>query len=202
VLSGDEEGTLTYLGAVSEFRKPGAKQKFAVLDIGGGSTELSTGTNVQVVQRTSLDIGSVRLTERILKISPPEQVALDEAEKYIETHVKRFEQLSPNARLIGVAGTLTTLAALDLGLQQYDRTAVSGHTLNIDSIRRIFNDLRMKSLDELKRYPQILPERADILVGGILILLKTLTALQRREIIASDRGLRYGMAAEAASMKP
>ncbi|MCI0706636.1 MAG: Ppx/GppA family phosphatase [Ignavibacteriae bacterium] len=196
VLSGEEEATLTYLGAISEFYSPGSSQRFAVIDIGGGSTELTFGTDINVSRRKSLDIGSVRLTERVLKSSPPSRAALDNASQLIRQQVQSFPHPSQSARLIGVAGTLTTLAAMDLRLAQYDRTAVSGHVLHLKTIRTIFDELSVQSLDEIKAHPQILPERADILLAGVLILLETLEVFGRDEITASDRGLRYGMILE------
>ncbi|HEX9829049.1 MAG TPA: Ppx/GppA phosphatase family protein [Bacteroidota bacterium] len=198
VLSGDEEGDLTYLGGISEFRTPGKKSDFAVLDIGGGSTELTVGTDSTVSHRVSFDIGSVRLTERFLKTSPPATGGLESAREYIRTHLQRHPHVPSSARLIGVAGTLTTLAAMELNLKHYDRTAVSGHVLTRATVNNIFEELSSKNLDELKAYPQILPARADILLAGILILREILDTLEREEVTVSDRGLRFGMAIEAA----
>ena len=193
ILTGDEEGNFTYQGAIDEFLQSENRGNFAVLDIGGGSTELSLGIGNQVLQRKSLDIGSVRLTERMLTTSPPTQKAIETARAYIREQVAAFPLLPSSARLVGVAGTLTTLAAIELELQQYDREAVSGHTLTYTTIQSIFDDLSRRSLQELTSHPQILPERADILVAGILILLVTMEYLERKEITVSDRGLRYGV---------
>jgi len=201
VLSGDEEGDLTYLGGISEFRTAARKSDFAVLDIGGGSTELTVGTDSTVSHRVSFDIGSVRLTERFLKTSPPVSGGLESAREYIRTHLQRLAHLPASARLIGVAGTLTTLAAMELNLKHYDRNAVSGHVLTSATIHKVFEELSTKNLDEIKTYPQILPARADILLAGILILREILDTLEREEITVSDRGLRFGMAIKAAIQK-
>lgn len=198
VLSGTEEASLTYDGAVSEFRGQQAQKSFAVLDIGGGSTELTVGKESEVVRRTSLDIGSVRITERFLKSSPPARTSLDEASNYIRQQLQPLASLSENTLLIGVAGTLTTLAAVDLNLALYDRSRVSGHVLQRRAIESIFNSLETKDLEEIKSYPQILHGRADIILAGVLILLETLRKLNREEITVSDRGLRYGLALQAA----
>ena len=193
VLSGDEEADLTYLGGVSEFLGSGTGQDFAVVDIGGGSTEFTSGRGASITSRLSLDIGSVRLTERILKTSPPDAAGLRDAQDYAREHLRELPRLSPHVHCIGVAGTLTTLAAIDLQLGAYDRKRVSGHVLTIETIRSIFNRLKRKRLDEIKAIPQILPLRADIILAGILILLERMKKIGTDRITASDRGLRYGI---------
>lgn len=119
--------------------------------------------------------------------------------KYLHGAVSRYPILGSQDTLIGVAGTLTTLASIDLGLPDYDRAKVSGHTMALAAVQRIFDGLRTKSLEELLAYPQILKGRADILLAGILILLEVMKQTQAREVTASDRGLRYGMALKESS---
>lgn len=194
VLSGDEEAELTYLGAVSEFLQPHHEQNYAVLDIGGGSTELTMGTNKQVNRKQSLDIGCVRLTERILKTSPPSTSSINQATAEVRDQVRAYSMLPSETVLIGVAGTLTTLAAIDLNLTAYDRNRVSGHILSLVSIQSIFDTLKTKSVKELTAYPQILAGRADVLLAGIVILLEVMKKLNAEQIAVSDRGLRYGIA--------
>ncbi|MBI3788597.1 MAG: Ppx/GppA family phosphatase [Ignavibacteriales bacterium] len=195
VLSGDEEAELTYLGAISEFLRRDGQQNFAVLDIGGGSTELTTGIGRRVTNKQSLDIGCVRLTERILKTSPPTALSIERGVKRIKEHLAAYPPLLPaQTKLIGVAGTLTTLAALDLNLPTYDRERVSGHILTLESIQRIFHTLKTKSIEELTAYPQILAGRADVLLAGIMILLEVMKKISADQITVSDRGLRYGIA--------
>lgn len=193
VLSGDEEAELTYLGAVSDFLEDDRDGSFSVLDIGGGSTELINGRNLEVSSKYSIDIGSVRLTERFLKTSPPSSLGVSGALSLIRSQVSQFGSVSSTARLIGVAGTLTTLASIDLDLPAFDRQKVHGHQLTYDAIQAIFNRLRIKTLQELQSIPQILPERADILLAGILILLESMKQLNANEIMVSDRGLRFGI---------
>jgi exopolyphosphatase/guanosine-5'-triphosphate,3'-diphosphate pyrophosphatase len=194
VLSGDQEASLTYEGAISEFVKPDIEQHFAVLDIGGGSTELSFGRENKIESRVSLDIGSVRLTERFLKTSPPSDQGLNEATRFVRSQLCTLVRYPATTTLLGVAGTLTTLAALDLKLTHYDRSRVNGHVLSQNTIESIFRGLKTKTTEEIGRYSEILPGRVDIIVAGILILLEVLKATGREEIIVSDRGLRYGIA--------
>ena len=195
VLSGEEEADLTYRGAVSEFSSLGADQPLAVLDIGGGSTELTTGIGASVTGTVSLDLGCVRLTERILQSSPPTSPALNHAISGVREAVLSFPQLPPQIRLIGVAGTVTTLAAIDLKLESYDCSGVSGHFLTFEAIEQIFDKLRSHTLDLMAReFPQIESGRADIILAGIMILMESLRRFDVRGITVSDRGLRYGMA--------
>jgi exopolyphosphatase/guanosine-5'-triphosphate,3'-diphosphate pyrophosphatase len=194
ILSGDEEAELTYLGAISEFQKPGKPEYFSVLDIGGGSTELTFGVNDAIQKKQSLDIGCVRLTERVLKISPPSSLSMSQALNEIRAQVASISPLPSQTQLIGVAGTLTTLAALDLQLPTYDPRRVSGHILTFETIQQIFNQLRIKTIDEMLVYPQILPGRADVLLAGIVILMEVMKRMNADRITVSDRGLRYGMA--------
>ncbi len=200
LLSGEEEAMLTYAGTVSEWTGPTSRERFAVLDIGGGSTELTLGSGWHPIQRTSLDIGSVRLTERFLKSSPPSPSGLQEATAFIRQHLHNLRALSTDTRLLGVAGTLTTLAALDLQLPQYDRTKVSGHVLRRDVVEHWFDRLKTKTLEDIRSFPQILPGRADVLLAGILILRETMVQLAAETITVSDRGLRYGIALKAAGL--
>lgn len=193
ILSGQEEAESTYLGAVSEYLEDSPSGEYAVLDIGGGSTELVTGTGSNVSSAVSIDIGSVRLTERILKNSPPENTALEDAVKLVQNHLHHISPLPSATTLIGVAGTLTTLAALNLQLKTFDKTLINRYVLTKETIERIFQELRHLTLDQIRRYPQIHPSRADILLAGILILLETLHKVNLSQITVSDRGLRYGI---------
>lgn len=195
VLSGEEEAELTFRGAVSEFSSLAADQPLAVLDIGGGSTELTTGIGASVTGTVTLDLGCVRLTERILLSSPPTSPALNHAISDVRDAVLSFPQLRPQTRLIGVAGTVTTLAAIDLKLESYDRSRVSGHFLTFEAIEHVFNRLRSYTLERIAReFPQIESGRADIILAGILILMESIKRFDVRGITVSDRGLRYGMA--------
>ena len=195
ILSGEEEAELTYQGAVSEFLGPDLQQALAVLDIGGGSTELTIGKGTKVLQVSSLDIGSVRLTERTPLLNPPSAPALTQAISEVRNWISKFPQLSPRTRLIGVAGTVTTLAAIDLGLEKYDPSRVSGYFLSLNSIERISTLLNTCSISQMEKdFPQIQPGRSDIIVAGVLILIESLRRFGVEGITVSDRGLRYGMA--------
>jgi exopolyphosphatase / guanosine-5'-triphosphate,3'-diphosphate pyrophosphatase len=196
VLTGQEEAELTYRGAVSEFlQTSGAQRSFAVLDIGGGSTELTIGEEGAVMRKASLNVGALRLTERILKTSPPSATAVTQALSDVRSWVATLPRLLPSTRLIGVAGTVATLAAIDLRLPIYDPKRVSGHFLRAEAVEQVYESIKTKSVGEMIRmYPQIQLGRADIILAGVMVLLETLKRFAARGITASDRGLRYGLA--------
>jgi exopolyphosphatase/guanosine-5'-triphosphate,3'-diphosphate pyrophosphatase len=196
VLSGQEEAELTYRGVVTEMRTQAPTQRsFAVLDIGGGSTEVTIGEEDAVLRKASLNVGCVRLTERLLKTSPPSQVAISQALSEVRSWISTLPRLLPTTKLIGVAGTVTTLASMDLRLQTFDPKRVSGHFLRLEAIEQYYEQLKMKSVGEMIRtYPQIQLGRADIFLAGIMVLSEALKRFGVRGITVSDRGLRYGLA--------
>jgi exopolyphosphatase / guanosine-5'-triphosphate,3'-diphosphate pyrophosphatase len=193
VLSGQEEAELTYLGATSEYLSHVISKEYVVLDIGGGSTELVIGTEDKVTSAVSVDVGSVRLTERIFKTSPPDDMAFENASQWIRNQLQNTPPLTPSTKLIGVGGTLTTLAALDIRLSEFDQDKINRHILKVDAINRIFQELRPLTLEQIRSYPQIHHARADILLAGIFILMETLRKLNLQNITVSVRGLRYGI---------
>jgi exopolyphosphatase/guanosine-5'-triphosphate,3'-diphosphate pyrophosphatase len=178
LLSGGEEADLMRRGL-------GAVERGTLLvDIGGGSTELVLG-DVDV----SLPMGSVRFTERHGEDVP----ALEAAARAL------LPELAPQAA-VGVAGTITTLAALDLGLPEYDRTRVDGHFLSRDGARAQLERLAALPLDERRRVPALEPERAPVIVAGAAILVAILDRYGLDGIRASERGLLHGAALAAAEL--
>lgn len=197
VISGEREAELTYLGAVSQFYSPDRTEDFLVVDIGGGSTELTSGTGLTVRSRVSLEIGSVRITERFLATAPPTTRQIQEARSFIQESLERIARIPAVRRTLGVAGTLTTLAALDLGLTKFDPARVGGHILTVQSIQKHLNRLSRMTTKEIAALPQIVRGREDIILAGVLILDTLLRHMGLSEITVSERGLRYGMAMTA-----
>ena len=193
VLSGNEEARLTYLGGASEYFQHHPHQSFAVLDIGGGSTELVAGMGEKVLQEHSMNIGAVRITERFFHSTPPTIFEIQQAQSEIEIHLDSIFLLPKSTQVIGVAGTVTTLAAMDLQLASYSADKINGYRLTLKQIDHFYNQLKVLSLGEIRAIPQILPLRADIILAGITILRSVLMKNKLEEIIVSDRGLRYGL---------
>ena len=192
ILSGEEEAEWTCRGAVVGIDTGG--DKFTVLDIGGGSTEIVSAVRDRILDRTSLDIGCVRLTERLLRTSPPTEREIDSSRGLIRKHIEGVGFVRTGiTHAVGVAGTVTTLAAMRLQLLQYDPAKVHGYELQYDDILESFELLKGKTLNEIKSIPQITPGRADILLAGVMILLEFMDAVGIKSITVSDRGLRYGI---------
>lgn len=192
VISGEEEAQWTYRGGISEFIA--RSELFSVVDIGGGSTEIITGNSRAIMSKASLNIGSVRLSERILKKSPPEDSAIVEAAAYIHTHLTdSIIQNVGSTFAVGVAGTVTTLAALQQNLPRYIPEKISGYTLSYNNVCALFDMLKGKTVEQIKTFPQISAGRADIILAGILILKCIMEKARLQHIVVSNRGLRYGM---------
>lgn len=182
LLSGEEEALLTFRGAT--LGRPTA-DGVLVVDLGGGSTELVTRERA-----ASVDVGSVRMTEQ-----------LDEEVEAIAAHVRRLLPTGLEPRqAIGVAGTITTLAALDLDLPVYDPSRVHGHRLTVEAVEAQLRRLAALPLAERKRVPALEPERAPVIVAGATILREVLTTYDLPEIEASERDLLDGVALEAATL--
>jgi exopolyphosphatase / guanosine-5'-triphosphate,3'-diphosphate pyrophosphatase len=189
LVSGDEEAELTRRGVQP---RPGT----LVLDIGGGSTEL-----VVDEFHVSLDIGSVRFTERFVHSDPPQPRELEECAHAARTILEERVQAAP-WRAIGVAGTVTTLGALDLGLDAYDRARVHGHVLTLDGARAQLSRLAALPLAERREVPALDPERAPVIVAGAVILVVTLSYFDLDWIEVSERDILDGIALAAAELPP
>ena len=193
LLTGDEEAALTLAGVANgRVLIPDT----AVLDVGGGSTELISSGH-----RLSMELGSVRLTERFLHSDPPTKDELDcmisAVQSVLSEHVS--DELTPR-RGIGVAGTITALAALDLGLVEYDSDRVHGHRLSAVAVQRQLTRLAALPLAERREVPGLEPERAPVIVAGGAILLAILDSCGLESLRVSERDLLDGAALAAAEL--
>jgi exopolyphosphatase/guanosine-5'-triphosphate,3'-diphosphate pyrophosphatase len=198
VIAGDEEAALTFGGALSGLSLTGT---LLVYDIGGGSTELIVGdasAKTAPTSRVSLDIGSVRLFERHVRSDPPSTAELVAIETDIASALATAEPLSRLAyreavTLVGVAGTVTTLKALELGLPAYDGAKVHGSGLTLASVEKLCEKLAALTLDERQKLPGLEPKRADVIVAGAWIVREILRRTGAERSIVSDRGVRFGL---------
>jgi exopolyphosphatase/guanosine-5'-triphosphate,3'-diphosphate pyrophosphatase len=191
LLDGRQEAELTFRGITSD-RVLDAEA--LVVDIGGGSTELLLGGPDGVSFATSLQLGCVRMTERFLAADPP---ALDDVERCAAAVRSLLPPLDAD-RAIGVAGTVTTAAAIDLGLPSYDAEQIHGHRLGRASVAATLDRLAALTLRERKRVEGLEPERAPVIVGGLTILREILFAYDLAEIEASERDILHGAALASA----
>jgi exopolyphosphatase / guanosine-5'-triphosphate,3'-diphosphate pyrophosphatase len=199
VLSGDEEAQLTFVGATSE-RDPDDDEPTLVIDIGGGSTELVIGVGRVVSFHVSTQAGVVRQTERHIDHDPPEPAELKElagdVASIIDAAVPDDERRMVQ-RAIAVAGTATSLAAIDQELDPYDPDRVHGYALTREACERILERLAAIPLEQRRQVAGLHPDRAPTIVAGAVILREVLTrfALERVEVSEHDilRGAAIGL---------
>ena len=198
LLSGHDEALMTFRGVTAE-RDLGAGA--VVVDLGGGSTELVAGGPDGVRWHDSLDIGSVRLTERFLSFDPPredELAACADAVRALLAERVPEDVRGDATAAIGVAGTITSLAALDLGLEEYDRDRVHGHVLTRDALQRQLDRLASVPVAERRRIRPLDPERAPVIVAGAVIVREVVAFLRVDGIEVSERDILDGAALAAA----
>ena len=192
-ISGDEEATLTFLGALSGIAESKSGRNVVVFDIGGGSTEIVRGdrSNAAIAYAHSFDVGSVRLTERHGEDRDALRAAVREA----------FADLPPldlEAPPVGIAGTVTTIAAVSMKMATYDGARVHGSTLSIEELARVVDELAALPLEERKKVPGLEPKRADVIVAGGYVVLGFLEKMGAKAFTVSDRGVRWGLAEQLA----
>lgn len=195
LLSGEQEAQVTYRGALSVLDKQNQNGRVAVVDIGGGSTEIALGRDGELREFISHNMGSVRFTERFLKDSPPSgpQVgeALAEARKLL---CGWKERPVAGTELVGVAGTVTSLAGIDLGLKKYDPAKINGYKVQRRFVETMLDEFRSLTGNEIeKRYPVFLQGRGEVILGGVLILLECMKWAGCDAITVSTGGIRHGI---------
>lgn len=199
VLDGDEEARLMYAGATMD--RPPAEPTL-VIDIGGGSTELAVGRGDEIAFHTSLQAGVVRHTERHISTDPPATAELEALAADVRGLIAAAIDGRPAARAtagIAVAGTPTSLAAVELELEPYDATRVHGHVLELPSIQRMLSRLASAPLAERAEITGLHPERAPTIVAGVVILVEAMRAFDLERVQVSEADILYGTAIAAAA---
>jgi len=196
VISGSEEARLSFDGATRDLvGDPAFPGPIAVLDIGGGSTELVTRTEAGSVVGESMDVGSVRLTERYLHDDPPTARQAAQAEQDVEAALGRLSlPLDDVGTLVGVAGTVTTLAAMVLGLDRYDRELVHRARIGTPELMSCVDRVIAMSVAQRRELPFMHPRRADVIGGGALLLGCVIRRLGLPELVASEHDILDGIA--------
>ncbi len=201
VLAGEQEAAASFLGAT---RALGAGRT-AVTDIGGGSTEIVVGDGSSLATKglesaVSLDIGSVRLTERFLASDPPNVSEITDCMSYLDAALAPVVDIDAVPRFVGVAGTVTTVAAHVLQLPSYDSAAIHGARLPLDDVRTACLSLVHMSVADRRALPFMHPGRADVIAAGALILDRLIERLPLAtdELLVSESdildGIAWGMA--------
>jgi len=195
VISGEEEARLTFRGALSGLTTSDAE--LAVFDIGGGSTEVVLGRREQgrhvISWAHSFDVGSVRLTER----HGEDRAAIQRAVREVFASVP---PLPASGGPVGIAGTMTTLAAVSMQLVPYDGARVHGHVMTRPELGAVLDRMAALDVESRRRMPGMEPKRADVIVAGGVIAMSLLDRWGAASVRISDRGVRWGLAEELADL--
>jgi exopolyphosphatase/guanosine-5'-triphosphate,3'-diphosphate pyrophosphatase len=194
LLSGREEGELSFLGATHELDLRDGP--FLVVDIGGGSTEFSYGTD-RCEATTSIDVGCVRMTEQFLKSDPPAPDELAACLQVLEIHwddvARAIPQAAEATTFVGLAGTVSTVAAVELGLATYDRDRIHHFELTKAAVEDVFRTLAIEPLADRIHNPGLERERADVIVGGCCVLVSLMRTFGFERCLVSEADILDGL---------
>lgn len=211
VIPWEEEARRTILGVFSGnlpiplLCKEGSKGRSIIFDIGGGSTEFVLATVTQTLRfelqkSVGTDLGVVHLSEKYIKKDPVDEDELRILENVIDDKIKNVRDRinsslvpRPSSLLIGTAGTITTLAALDLNLYPYDPAKVNGYILGLKNVKDILKRLKVMTLNERRNIPALEKGREDLIIPGAVIVIKTMEVFGFDSMVVSDYGLREGI---------
>ncbi len=191
IVSGEREAELTFWGTIKDEAQP-----ILIIDVGGGSTEFILGDRTGLIARQSLDIGSVRLTEMFVSGHPIQAQEMAAMANLIQDRLQSIRGYFPSDEisvLTAVAGTPTTLAAMDL-MAPYEAEKIEGHILTLAKLRNWVQKLANMTIADRQALIGMEPKRADVIVGGSLILMLSCQCFNARSVQVSIRGLRYGVA--------
>jgi exopolyphosphatase/guanosine-5'-triphosphate,3'-diphosphate pyrophosphatase len=194
LLGGDEEARLSFLGATAELDPDDGP--FLVADIGGGSTEFAVGTR-EPDGLLSTDIGCVRLTEKFLHSDPPAPEELSQAFDVVRGHLEDVSRVIPSAAearcFVGLAGTVTTMAAVELGLATYDRDRIHHFVLTRAAAEDVFRTLATESRRQRIHNPGLEEARADVIVGGAVVVVAIMRYFELQECLVSEADILDGL---------
>jgi exopolyphosphatase/guanosine-5'-triphosphate,3'-diphosphate pyrophosphatase len=201
VITGEEEARLTLAGVVQALQGFGGRHTDAlesafVMDIGGGSTEIIVTHPAKETTMASLPLGAVYLTDRYLKndpTTPAETALLRRAVKDILEEHDEVMKPGPGKAFIGTAGTITTLAAMDLRLAKYDPDKINGHILSRETVNAIVQQLTASTLNERRSIPGLEAGREDIILAGAIVAQEVMERFGFTTMVVSDWGLREGI---------
>lgn len=194
LISGSEEAQLSFDGATRDL--PRIDGRSLVVDIGGGSTEFALGTD-RLEASLSVDMGCVRMTEKFLEHDPPLPEELSNALSVVEQHLDDVTREVPGAgeadRFVGLAGTVTTIAAVELGLAEYRRDAIHHFVLTREATEDVFRTLATEAIEDRRHNPGLDPGRVDVIVGGCCVLVGIFRYFGFSECIVSEADILDGL---------
>ncbi|MGH7817412.1 MAG: Ppx/GppA phosphatase family protein, partial [Candidatus Binatia bacterium] len=198
VISGAEEAAYSFLAVERGLSLTG---ELLVIDIGGGSTEFIRGNGAGLSEAVSVNLGSVRLTERFLHADPARAEEVKEMTEAIDQELAPLHVRFARSRaltLVGIAGIFTTLAAVGKKLERYGHAEVHGSRLSLAEVRRQIRLFQEKSLAERKQIAGLEPKRADVILAGACLIDRIMTLFHADSVVVSDQGVRYGLLHERA----
>ncbi len=193
LLSGEEEGQLSFRGATADLDAAGGP--YLVVDIGGGSTEFALGSTEAEVAM-SLDIGCVRLSEKYIEHDPPRPEELVACLSITEASLDDVARAMPTAgqaTFVGLAGTVSSTAMVELGLRDYDRSQVHHFVLTKDAVEDVYRTLATESREQRRHNPGLEPGRVDTIVGGLSILVRIMRYFGFEECLVSEADILDGL---------
>ncbi|MBI5376891.1 MAG: Ppx/GppA family phosphatase [Candidatus Schekmanbacteria bacterium] len=193
IISGDREAELVYESAITS-AKSFHINRMLVVDIGGGSTEFIVGKESKIEKVRSLQCGSVRMTEECLRDDPPTPFEMKLLRKIVQRKLSEIIPSEWEAECcIGVAGTVTTVAQIMLGIMHYKRSLIEGYKIEIQRLEELIDKLSMLKIEERKKITGLHPDRADVILAGAVILQEIMNHFNYSFVITSTMGLRYGL---------
>ena len=192
VLSGEEEAQYSYVAVMSGI-EGAADADLVTMDTGGGSTEFVFGTAGKIVRKFSLNVGAVRFTEQYLSQMPVAAEKLAEAQAQIKKELSEGGVSGPVKFLVGMGGTVTSMASVKHKMAKYDPDVIQGSTLTLDDINAQIADYAAKTLDQRREIVGLQPKRADVILAGACIVKSVLELTGASELTVSDRSLRHGL---------
>ena len=190
IISGDTEAEYAYLGAISNIK--GVEEPM-VIDIGGGSTELIFGSKSEILSKKSLPIGSVSATEKFLEKSPPSKEDIGRLKRKLNELLKEIVYPKKPSDVIAIAGTVTTLSCMNLGLKEFEEDKVEMSSITMKEINKIIEKLSgLTSPKILENYGPVSKGRDDIILAGAIILSEIMNFFSIKSVKVSSRGIRYG----------
>lgn len=195
VISGEEEAQLAYMACREVVENK--SQKFSVIDIGGGSTEIIIGNGTVIEQKISLDVGAVRLTEMFVSHDPIEDSEVEQMTAYIEKQINERESLDLSGlQLVGTGGTIKTLGTLFYQKEHSKEKSINGKVIKKHEIELLFSMLKLLNIESKKKLIGLNPKRADVITSGIKILLSVMDKFNIEEIKISSQGVLEGFIAQ------
>lgn len=189
VISPEEEGMLSYLSVAYSLKPEG---NVLVIDQGGGSTEFIFGRGLQIQKVFSFPFGIVNLTEEFIKHDPPANYELESLKNFVDEQIGNI--IETVDVIVGLGGTVTTLAALQYGIYPYNGNKVHGTKLSIQEIMHWLDTLSlMKAKDRVSTFPHIEERRATVIIPGIIVFYRAMLLFGKREILVSNWGLKEGI---------